>query len=419
MIERIQLQDPRKSKWAENKLFSLDTEVIEGRTLPLIHQEARFLFIRKGEGTIKIHGNTYPLEKGVLVAILPWEISEITEIVSPLQYYLLIYNFEMINRLLKSYYNADNQSVNIIKSFSASAIAKGNEKQTKKILEVFEELREEIGLESVGPKEEDPNFGSIYVINHIVYLMVLFSRIHESKDQDDALSDILLYIFSHLNEKLTLKVLAQHFFVEEQVISRYIKGITGLTLPKLVNEMKVYRAASFLLYTDFTVSELAQVLGYFDSAHISRVFSARIGMNLSQYRSTYQKVSKICKIKESKLAYTAISYIYHNYNQPLKCKEVSRTVGISESDLNRILLYQVEKNFLDFLNEVRINNACNLLIETDKTILDIAMAVGYNNDRTFTRNFLSRKVMLPSEYRKTVRIQQTQINLDKKISQDR
>jgi len=405
MTERVKLQNPRKSKWTTNKLFSLDTEVIEDKTTPLIHQEARFLFVRKGEGTIRIHGKNYKLEKGVLVAILPWEISEVIEVKSPLQYYLLIYNFDMVIRLLKSYYNAENLPVDIIKSFSVSASAKGDKKQTEKILGVFEDLREEIGLESVCLKEENPNFGSICVINHIVYLMILFSRIHEPSLPEDTPNDILLFIFSHLSEKITLKSLSQHFFVEEKVISRFIKDLTGLTLSKLCHEMKIYRAASFLLYTDFTVEELSQMLNYFDSAHISKVFNARIGMNLSEYRKTYQNVSKICKIKESKMAYTAVNYIYRNYAEDLNVSSVSKELGVSEKYLNRILLYQVEKNFSDFLNEVRINEACRLLLNTDNTILDIAISVGYNNDRTFTRNFLSRKVMLPSEFRKKVTIQ--------------
>jgi len=406
MIERVKLQTSRKSKWTLNKLFSLDTEVIEDKTSPLIHQEARFLFVIKGEGTIRIHGKNYKLEKGVLLAILPWEISEVIEVKVPLQYYLLVYNFDMVIRLLKSYYNAENLPVEIINSFSKSALAKGDKKQTEKILGVFEDLREEIGLESVCLKEENPNFGSICVINHIVYLMVLFSRIHDNPPSNDEANDILLYIFSHLSEKITLKSLSQHFFIEEKVISRFIKDLTGLTLSKLCNEMKIYRAASFLLYTDFTVDELSEILGYFDSAHISKVFSARIGMNLTEYRKTYQNVSQICKIKESKIAYKAVNYIYRNYSEDLNVQKVSRDLGVSEKYLNKILLYQVEKNFTDFLNEVRINEACRLLLETDYTILDIAISVGYNNDKTFTRNFLSRKVMLPSEFRKKVKLQQ-------------
>ena len=73
--------------------------------------------------------------------------------------------------------------------------------------------------------------------------------------------------------------------------------------------------------------------------------------------------------------------------------------------VNRVLLYQVEKNFGDFLNYIRINHSCKLLLTTDKSNIDIAIEVGYSNAKTFTRNFLKYKVMMPSDFRRKVWLQ--------------
>ena len=45
----------------------------------------------------------------------------------------------------------------------------------------------------------------------------------------------------------------------------------------LLNEMRVVRTLDFLAYTDLNLEELAEILGFVDSAHISRVFMARTG----------------------------------------------------------------------------------------------------------------------------------------------
>ena len=59
---------------------------------------------------------------------------------------------------------------------------------------------------------------------------------------------------------------------------------------------------------------------------------------------------------------------------------------------------QVEFNFEDFLNQIRVNHACELLITTELTVLDVALDVGYNSQKTLTRNFVKLKVATPSAF---------------------
>src|SRR6218665_171859 len=54
----------------------------------------------------------------------------------------------------------------------------------------------------------------------------------------------------------------------------------------------------------------------------------------------------------------------------------------------------------DLVNLVRVNRACQLLMETDHYITRIAYDVGFNNMANFNRRFLNIKGMTPSEYRK-------------------
>ncbi|MEG1971976.1 MAG: AraC family transcriptional regulator, partial [Oscillospiraceae bacterium] len=126
-------------------------------------------------------------------------------------------------------------------------------------------------------------------------------------------------------------------------------------------------------------------------------------------RKTYCNVGKICNVKEGKEAYTLVNFIYRSHSENITLQAVSKKFSISPSEINRILLYQVEKDFNDFLNFVKINHSVLLLSTTDKTIMDIAIEVGYNNAKTFVRNFLKYKVMTPTDFRKTTTLQLTDL----------
>ena len=72
---------------------------------------------------------------------------------------------------------------------------------------------------------------------------------------------------------------------------------------------------------------------------------------------------------------------------------------LSDADLAQEL-DMTESRFTRFVNLVRVNRACQLLMETDRYITHIAYDVGFNNMANFNRRFLDIKGMTPSEYRK-------------------
>jgi len=169
--------------------------------------------------------------------------------------------------------------------------------------------------------------------------------------------------------------------------------------------MRIGKTINFLLYTDFTLEELAEILGFVDSAHISKVFSARVGMKANEFRTTYQNVGSLCRIKDRKDFYSIVSYIYRHYSEPLNPRMVGERFLLSPKELNRILLYQVEMNFSDYLNFIRVNRASELLLLTSKSILEIALETGYHNEKTLTRNFLKFRSMTPGKFRQSVGLQ--------------
>lgn len=410
--EFVHMQSQQRSDFDRSSICNFDVEVIKSPTKPLIHQMSRFLLIKKGKGKLKLQGNDYMLEPGTVVSILPWQTSDVVEVSEPLQFYLLKYYFDGINNIVKSFYNIGNDRVNLIEQITRHPVIQCNKEQEEKMDQIFLQIRSEIGSETVEKDSGEQNLRNIFLANKMIEIVVLFYRIGGLIDKGTSQSsheisntEIIQYLYNHLSEKLTLEELAAKFFLSESSISHYIRNTTGLSFFDLINEMRIAKTMNFLLYTDLTMEELAEILGFVDGAHISKVFMARIGMKASDYRKTYQKVNDICRIKETKTSYMIIDYIYRNHMEKLTPKSVADHFKITVKHLNRTLLYQVERNFEDFLNFVRVNRGTELLLSTDKTITEIAMAIGYNSVKTFTRNFLKLRLMPPSAFRKTTELQ--------------
>ncbi|HMX11689.1 MAG TPA: AraC family transcriptional regulator [Burkholderiaceae bacterium] len=95
-----------------------------------------------------------------------------------------------------------------------------------------------------------------------------------------------------------------------------------------------------------------------------------------------------------------VSRITEHLSQPFSAADIATELGMSESRFSRFFRRATGNTFTDFVNRVRINRACQLLMETDKLITHICYEVGFNNVANFNRRFLEIKGMTPSEFRK-------------------
>ena len=86
--------------------------------------------------------------------------------------------------------------------------------------------------------------------------------------------------------------------------------------------------------------------------------------------------------------------------QPVAASEVAAELGMSESRFSRFFRRATGNTFTDFVNRVRINRACQLLMEGERRIGDICFEVGFNNLANFNRRFLEIKGLTPSEFRR-------------------
>jgi len=85
---------------------------------------------------------------------------------------------------------------------------------------------------------------------------------------------------------------------------------------------------------------------------------------------------------------------------PLAARDVAAELGMSESGFSRFFRRATGNTFTGFVNRVRVNRACQLLMESDRLVTHICYEVGFNNVANFNRRFLEIKGMTPTEFRR-------------------
>ena len=95
-----------------------------------------------------------------------------------------------------------------------------------------------------------------------------------------------------------------------------------------------------------------------------------------------------------------VKRITDQLSQPLSAAEIATELGMSESRFSRFFRRATGNTFTDFVNRVRINRACQLLMDTDQQITHICYEVGFNNVANFNRRFLQVKGQTPKEFRR-------------------
>ena len=99
----------------------------------------------------------------------------------------------------------------------------------------------------------------------------------------------------------------------------------------------------------------------------------------------------------------AIRYIDENFDRPITLEEVSRYALLSQSYFSYMFKTLTGKTYLEYVHELRIKKAMDLLAHSQNKIADICFLSGFNSINHFDRIFKSMVGLSPSQYRSAAR----------------
>ncbi len=104
--------------------------------------------------------------------------------------------------------------------------------------------------------------------------------------------------------------------------------------------------------------------------------------------------------ENSRMIRDAMNYISTNFASPLTLQDVADELHLNPSYFSRVFKQSFGFTFKEYLTHVRIEEAKRLLGNTDYSLLDIAVAVGFDNQSYFTSVFKKYTGVTPGQYRK-------------------
>jgi len=127
------------------------------------------------------------------------------------------------------------------------------------------------------------------------YMRVLFSKLLRRLKGNDSENvkymtnitpDVMEYIDNHCYEKISLSQIAQKCFYTPSYFSHAFKKYCGKSLSEYVKKKRITYAMELLDTTDYTVSQISEMVGYNDKTFFYKVFKEAVGKSPKEYRNS-------------------------------------------------------------------------------------------------------------------------------------
>lgn len=103
--------------------------------------------------------------------------------------------------------------------------------------------------------------------------------------------------------------------------------------------------------------------------------------------------------KSNSIIEKAKDYIKLHYKKDMSLDDVSREVNISPYYFSKIFKEETGENFVEYVTNIRMAKARELLRETDYSMKEICTMVGYSDPNYFSRSFKKKVGVTPTEYK--------------------
>lgn len=251
---------------------------------------------------------------------------------------------------------------------------RGIGKTARKKMPDLEKTEEKISKYLLGDKviniDDDFNF--------LEYLL-LFSLEDENRDKINKLA--MDFIYELVNRQIPGEMLVPLKDKEFCVFYRSIERNMEERIKRINNSIGDFLGVRFkVTYSSRRKDENLKV--WFDRAYIQ------------QYEINIDENSGKALIQKS------IEYIQDHFCEGLTLKDISRTIGLSVNYFSYLFKQETGKNYIEYLNEIRLLATMKDLRNTDEKIVVVAQKNGFQNVEYFSRYFKKKTGESPARWRK-------------------
>ena len=138
---------------------------------------------------------------------------------------------------------------------------------------------------------------NIYSLNLLADVLLLWEELfhqicitdcpgEKSNRTNERLQELLRYLQTNYNRKITLQDIADHVNLSKSECSRFFKKATGETIFEYLLKYRIEKSIELLRTTDMTITEIAYETGFMSQSYYDQRFRKIKGISPLKYRNS-------------------------------------------------------------------------------------------------------------------------------------
>ena len=209
--------------------------------------------------------------------------------------------------------------------------------------------------------------------------LLLFSLEEENKDKINKLA--MDFIYELVNRQIPGEMLVSLKDKEFCVFYRSTEKKMDERIKRINNSIGDFLGVRFKI-THSSRRKAENLKDWFDRAYVQ------------QYEINIDENSGKALIQKS------IEYMQEHFRESLTLTDISRTIGLSVSYFSYLFKQETGKNYIEYLNEIRLLATMKDLMNTDEKVVVVAQKNGFQNLEYFSRYFKKQTGESPARWRK-------------------
>lgn len=247
------------------------------------------------------------------------------------------------------------------------------------------------GIHCIDDKEYSVSKGDLFIINYDIP--------HEFRSlPGNSESSLIVYNCIFRPEFIDYKLvnckdfyqITQHFLFQSIFPREAAKDNTIKLLRKESKEIEdIYEK----MYKEYILKEN----GYIE---ILRAYTIELLITIFRLHKKSRVIDESLDSQRRRIIDNIINYMRSNFSKELKLEELSGKAFLSPNYFSRFFKECTAMTVSEYLQKIRIEEACHLLRKTDKKVIEIAYEVGYRDIKYFNSIFKRINGKTPGEYRR-------------------
>ncbi|MGN0574521.1 MAG: AraC family transcriptional regulator [Ruminococcus sp.] len=180
-----------------------------------------------------------------------------------------------------------------------------------------------------------------------------------------------IYMYEHLDERLTLDKMASDFAISTSYLSHYIKAVLGDNYQNALNIMRCERAETDILGSRLPIYEISDKYGFSSSRYFAAVFRKYFGYSPAEYRKKYLSRTISHSDNEETVVENILDYLDDRRS---KGRRHSITLSLNLPDVDISIISNVESaETIDHLH-LRDSRGAVINVDGDETVIIIKKA---------------------------------------------